>query len=351
MLSVIAMAVAMPALSSAPSTSPLVIAHRGASGYRPEHTLAAYDLAIDQGADFIEPDLVKTKDGVLICRHDNELTDSTDVADRPEFASRKTSKVVDGERLEGWFTEDFTLSEIKSLRTRERLPKLRPDSAAYDGQFEIPTLQEVIELARKRSRSTGRTIGLYPETKHPSYFRSIGLPFEEGLARKLHAFGWVDARAPVFIQSFEVDNLRLLKRLTGVRLIQLVMGSSGPFDKRGQTTYAEMLTDRGLKDIASYAWGIGAEKTLVVPRNADGTRAEPSDLVARSGRAGLAVHVWTHRKEPNFLPKDLGNDPIGEAQQFYELGVQGIFSDHPDLAFEARKRAKLPSAINRRAGL
>jgi glycerophosphoryl diester phosphodiesterase len=197
-----------------PPHPPIIIAHRGASAERPEHTLAAYARAIEQGADFIEPDLVPTKDHQLVARHENEISGTTDVASRPEFAARKTTKTIDGETITGWFTEDFTLAELKTLRARERLPELRPGNTAFDGQQEIPTLAEIIALAKAESARTGRTIGIYPETKHPSYFRSLGLALEPVLLAELTRAGWTTREAPVFIQSFEVDNLKALKALT-----------------------------------------------------------------------------------------------------------------------------------------
>ncbi|WP_294309783.1 glycerophosphodiester phosphodiesterase family protein, partial [uncultured Sphingomonas sp.] len=209
----------MSADAPKPLSSPIVIAHRGASGERPEHTLAAYDLAIREGADVIEPDLVPTKDGHLVARHENEISGTTDVASHSEFADRKTTKTIDGQTETGWFTEDFTLAELKTLRARERLSQLR--STAYDGQFSIPTLEEIIALAKARSKETGRTISIYPETKHPTYFAGIGKGTDAPLIAALDKAGWKTADAPVFIQSFEVNNLKHLKTMTGIRLIQL----------------------------------------------------------------------------------------------------------------------------------
>ncbi|WP_353217177.1 glycerophosphodiester phosphodiesterase family protein, partial [Sandarakinorhabdus sp.] len=250
-----------------PPQPPIIIAHRGASAERPEHTLAAYERAIDQGADFIEPDLVPTKDNQLVARHENEISGTTDVASKPEFAARKATKTIDGETITGWFTEDFTLAELKTLRARERLPQLRPANAAYDGQFEIPTLAEIIALAKAGSARTGRTIGIYPETKHPSYFRGLGLAIEPVLLAQLQAAGWNTAAAPVFIQSFEIDNLKALKAQTNVRLIQLLAPAGKSADGHD---YAALAAPAGLKAIAAYAFGIGPEKTMIIPRDSAG---------------------------------------------------------------------------------
>ncbi len=322
------------------STRPIVIAHRGASGERPEHTLAAYQLAIEQGADFIEPDLVMTKDGQLVARHENDITDTTDVSSRPEFKDRKTSKVIDGTKHSGWFTEDFTLAELKTLRAKERLPLLRRGNTRYDGQFEVPTLREVIALAKSASARTGRTIGIYPETKHPSYFAASGLPMEALLVAELKAAGWDRADAPVFIQSFEVDNLKALRQLTKVKLIQLLDADGGPADK-AQPSYAAMTTPAGLEAIAAYAAGIGPAKAMVVKN--DGT---VTPLVADAHAAGLKVHPWTFRAENYFLPSGLraGINPAGHGRLGEEIsrhlaaGVDGFFTDFPYQGVEARDR-------------
>jgi glycerophosphoryl diester phosphodiesterase len=297
---------------AAPS-GPLVIAHRGASGYRPEHTLEGYRLAVEMGADFIEPDLVATKDGVLIARHENEIGSTTDVADR--FPDRKRTKTIDGQSLTGWFTEDFTLAEIKTLRARERLAFR---SHAYDGQFAIPTFDEVVDLAQRLAETRHRPVGVYPETKHPTYFRGISLPIEEKLLASLQRHGWNDRAAPVFIQSFEQDNLRELRKKTTVRLIQLVSS-------------ATMIEGDGLKSIAAYADGIGPEKRLLIPVNADGSLAPPTDLVARAHALKLLVHVWTVRIEKDFLPAGYHGDVAAEFEALRRLGVDGVFTDFPDL--------------------
>ncbi len=323
-----------------PPAPPIIIAHRGASAERPEHTLAAYEHAIEQGADFIEPDLVPTKDHQLVARHENEISGTTDVANHPEFVSRKTTKTIDGEAMTGWFTEDFTLAELKTLRAKERLPQLRPANTAFDGQFEIPTLAEIIELAKSASARTGRTIGIYPETKHPSYFRSLGLPLEPGLLRELAAAGWTTRDAPVFIQSFEVDNLKALKGQTSVRLIQL-MGSTGK--SADGYDYATLASAEGLKTVATYAAGIGPERLMIIPRGPDGRLAQPTSLVRDAHAVGLEVHPWTFRPENYFLPEGLksGSDPRApgdvdsEIRAYLATGIDGLFSDSTAAAVRA----------------
>jgi glycerophosphoryl diester phosphodiesterase len=311
------MLLALVAPAASPPDSPLIIGHRGASGHRPEHTLEAYRLAVEMGADFIEPDLVSTRDGVLIARHENEIGATTDVAAR--FPDRKRTRTIDGQSITGWFTEDFTLAEIKTLRARERLPFR---SHQYDGRFAIATLDEVIELAQKLRTASGAAVGIYPETKHPSHFRSIGLPLEEKLLASLGKYGWNDRAAPVFIQSFETGNLRELRKRTTVRLIQL-LSPAVAFD------------EQGLKAIASYADGIGPEKKMLVPVAADGSLKPPTDLVDRAHRAGLLVHVWTVRPEPQFLPAGYKGEVRAEFLQLRDLGVDGVFTDVPDAAAAA----------------
>jgi glycerophosphoryl diester phosphodiesterase len=327
---------------------PLVIAHRGASGYRPEHTLAAYELGARMGADYVEPDLVATKDGVLIARHENEISGTTDVASHPEFADRRTTKVIDGATITGWFTEDFTLAELKTLRAKERIPQLRQRNTIYDGLYEVPTLQEVIDLVRRLSRELDRPIGIYPETKHPSYFRSIGLPLEPRLERVLERNHLDDRRDPVFVQSFEVANLKALDRELDVQLVQL-FGARGarPFDftvSGDPRTYGDLATPAGLRQIARYADGVGPSKDYIVPRDATGTSLAPTTFVEDAHAAGLVVHPYTFRNENEFLPLELRSsadpaaygDALAEYEQFFELGVDGLFSDNPDTAIEAR---------------
>jgi glycerophosphoryl diester phosphodiesterase len=325
---------------------PIVIGHRGASGYRPEHTLASYELAIEMGADYIEPDLVSTKDHVLVARHENDITATTNVADHAEFADRRTTKVIDGVTITGWFTEDFTLAELKTLRAKERLPDVRPANTAFDGLYQIPTFQEVIDLA-KRSQ-----VGIYPETKHPTYFRTIGLPLEEPLVQTLGANGYRGRNAPVFIQSFEVGNLQQLNRMTNVPLVQLIDATGKPYDfvvAGDPRTYADLVTPAGLAEIATYADGIGPNKNLIVPRDAQNRLLAPTTLVRDAHRAGLVVHPWTFRRENTFLPEDFrqGNpaspfylqatgDFPAELRLFYKLGVDGLFSDNPDVAVAVR---------------
>jgi len=307
--------------------SPIIIAHRGASGYRPEHTLASYELAIGMGADFIEPDLVATKDHVLIARHENEISETTDVAGHPEFADRKTTKRIDGRQVTGWFSEDFTLAEIKTLRAKERLP-FRNQS--FNGRFEVPTFSEVLELARRHG------VGVYPETKHPTYFRELGLPLEDPLLAALEEAGYRGRDAPVFIQSFEVGNLQKLRKRTGLPLIQLLEAQGRPWDD--PRAYADLATPAGLAEIAAYADGIGPDKRMIVPAGPDGHLLAPTSLVADAHRAGLLVHPWTFRSDGPFLAPEYEGDPEREYAQFFSLGVDGLFSDFADHAAGARER-------------
>ena len=337
--SLVGPATAVPATaptSAEPSlVEPVVIGHRGASGYRPEHTLAAYRLAIAQGADYIEPDLVSTKDGVLVARHENEIGGTTDVADHPEFADRRTTKVIDGRSVTGWFTEDFTWEELRTLRAEERLPQVRPDNTAYDGQERIPSFDQVLKLARRAG------VGVYPETKHPTYFDSIGLSLEEPLVAALRKRHWDDADDPVIVQSFETANLRELDTMVDVPLAQLVDGSGRPYDftvAGDPRTYTDLLTPEGLAGIASYADGLGVHKDRVLPRT-DGATTVPSAVVGDAPDAGLLVHVWTLRLENQFMATNfrVGIDPNApgdlekEARAFLDAGVDGIFSDNPDV--------------------
>ena len=327
--------------------APLVIAHRGASGYRPEHTLEAYQLAIEMGADYIEPDLVATRDGHLVARHESDISQTTDVASRTEFADRKRTVWIDGVETIGWFTVDFTLAELRSLRAVQP----RPDrSKEFDGQFLVPTLAEIIALAQRESKARGRTIGIYPETKHPSWHCALGLSLEEPLLSALESAGWNHRDAPVFIQSFEAGNLQWLRSRTQVKLIQLVggVGSNAdgsvilptPFAQPECTTYpvGELPTNfasaAAFEAIATYADGIGPWKRFLIGE-VDGHATRPTNFVELAHAAGLQVHPWTFRNEQIHLLKDYAGDPAVEYRAFIELGVDGVFSDFPDTARQA----------------
>jgi glycerophosphoryl diester phosphodiesterase len=345
-----------PAAPSSKDSRPFVIAHRGASGYVPEHTLPGYFIAIQQGADYVEPDLVITKDGALVARHENEIGGTTDVASRPEFASRKTTKNIDGQDVTGWFTEDFTLAELKTLRARERLPLLRKGNTRYDGAFEIPTFEEVLELVaaadRQRAeaaRAAGKPlpprIGIYPETKHPSYFAKLGLHFDERMLDALARHGYSKRSDPICLQSFEVGNLKALRTKTDLPLVQLIEASGQPYDFASagdRRSYRDLLGDEGLKQIATYADAIGPHKWMVVTF-AEGRRTD-TGLARRARAAGLGVHVWTLRAENEFLPAVLRTagdaatvgDLAAEIRALLDAGITGFFSDHPDLAVRAR---------------
>ncbi|MBV2149685.1 glycerophosphodiester phosphodiesterase [Sphingobium sp. AS12] len=319
---------------------PLLIAHRGASGERPEHTLASYERAIDEGADFIEPDLVLTKDGVLVARHENEINGTTDVADHPEFADRKTTKTIDGAAVTGWFTEDFTLAELRTLRARERLPLLRPANTRFNDLYLIPTFEEILKLVRAKEAEAGRRIGLYPETKHPSYFAGIGLPHQAPMLALLEQYGYLTEADPVFIQSFEVGNLQALRAATRLRLIQLIDSSGGPAD-RPDLTYDAMMSVEGLRAIADYADGIGPSTSRVLAD--DGATA----LVGQAHDAGLQVHIWTLRMENFFLPAQYRRpndaqgrgDFAGYVRAVAATGVDAVFTDFPAQARTALEKA------------
>jgi glycerophosphoryl diester phosphodiesterase len=338
--------------------APLVIGHRGASGYVPEHTLTSYFIAIQQGADYAEPDLVMTKDGVLVARHENEIGGTTDVARHPKFARRRTAKRIDGVELEGWFTEDFTLAELKSLRARERIPEIRPGNTRFDGQFEIPTFDEILRLirsldaqraaaARRLGVSRPRPIGVYPETKHPTYFDRLKLSMDRPLLQALSRQGYEGAKAPVFIQSFEVGNLRRLRKKTRLPMVQLIEAAGAPFDfvaGRDLRTYADLIKPAGLRSIAEYADAIGPAKTLIIPRTPEGTLGSPTSLVTDAHAAGLGVHPWTFRAENHFLPADQraagDSTTLGELgaelSAYLATGIDGFFTDHPDLGVRIR---------------
>jgi glycerophosphoryl diester phosphodiesterase len=332
-------------------SEPLIFGHRGASGYRPEHTLASYELAIRMGADVIEPDVVSTKDRVLVVRHENEISGTTDVARRPEFADRRTTKTIDGVAFTGWFTEDFTLTELRTLRAVERLPALRQESTLFDGRYLVPTLKEVLDLAAAQSRLTRRRIGVAPETKHPTYHDSIGLSLEEPLLALLQRAGLNRARADVYVQSFEEANLRDLRRL-GLRTQVVQLTSAGPTARpydhvvnQDPETYAAMTTPAGLRDVATYATWLGPDVRQVLPLDATGTQVGTTSLVRDAHAAGLRVVPYTFRAENSFLPLQYrrGTDPaafgdlIGYLQTAYAAGVDGVFVDQPDIAYDVRR--------------
>lgn len=317
----------------------LVIAHRGASSDLPEHTIEAYSRAIEDGADYIEPDLVMTRDGVFVVRHENEISSTTDVADHPEFADRRTTKTIDGVEVTGWFTEDFTLAELRTLRARERLPQLRPGSAEHDGRYGIPTLADVIALVAEQNRP----VGIIPEIKHPGYFESIGLPMEEALAEQLAAAGYDDENDLAMIQSFEIGPLAELDILTDVRLVQLIRGSGSPADAP-ETSYAHMTTPEGLRAIATYADAIGPDKNWLIPLEEGGSLGEPSTITADAQALGLLVIPYTFRPENYFLPPNMavGTDPRAnglleqEIAEFLRLGIDGFFTDDTEEGVYAR---------------
>ncbi|MGW4643287.1 glycerophosphodiester phosphodiesterase [Sphaerisporangium sp. NPDC004334] len=325
---------------------PVVVAHRGACAYRPEHTLPSYRMAIAMGADFLETDLVSTKDHVLVARHENEISQTTDVARHLEFAARRTTKVIDGRTLTGWFTEDFTLAELRTLRAVERLPALRPGSAAFDGLAPVATFEEIVALARRSG------VGVYAETKHPGYFASIGLPLEGPLLATLGRYGWRERADPVWIESFETANLRALRHRTRLRLVQLLEASGAPRDlvtKGDRRTYRDLATPAGLAEIATYADAVGVSTDLVRPVDRYGRLGAPTPLVADAHRQNLDIHVWTVRPENAYLPAPfrLGDpaapgyasahgDVAGWLRTLYGLGVDGVFSDDPGVARQVR---------------
>ncbi|WP_158884261.1 glycerophosphodiester phosphodiesterase [Amycolatopsis anabasis] len=325
---------------------PVIVGHRGAPGYRPEHTLASYELAYRQGVDWVDVDLVPTKDGQLVARHENEIGGTTDVARHPEFANRKTTKVIDGTALTGWFTEDFTLAELKTLRAVERIPDLRTNNTLYNGRWQIATYQEVLDLTRRLGRELHRTLGTYPEIKHSTYFQSIHNPTEPKLVEILNRNGLNRRNAPVIIQSFEVSNLKELHRQVRVPLVQLTSAEGAPADfvaKGDPRTYADLVTPQGLREVATYARYLGPEKNQVIPRDAAGNLTTPSALVRDSHAAGLRVVPYTFRNENNFLPTNLRSaggpaawgDVFAEEEAFLEAGLDGFFADQPDTALEA----------------
>jgi glycerophosphoryl diester phosphodiesterase len=322
------------------ATAPLIIAHRGASGYRPEHTVAAYELAAHLGADFLEPDLVSTRDGVLVARHEPEIGATTDVAAHPEFADRRTTSVIDGVARTGWFAHDFTLAELRTLRAVERIPEVRPANTRFDGRYPIPTFDEILALASRLTTELGRPIGVYPETKHPTYHAKLGLPLESALVDALRGAGLDDPDAPVFVQSFEVHNLRALRAEHGLRarLVQLVDAEGGPADA-AVADYRELLSPAGLAEVARYAAAIGPAKALVRAGGLVGA----GGLVADAHAAGLAVHPWTFRAEPAFRPADEPS-AVSELAHYLCIGVDAVFTDNPDLAVFARAELRTDQA-------
>lgn len=323
----------------------LVIGHRGAPAWRPEHTLASYARAIADGADFIEPDLVMTKDGALVARHENEIDGTTDVASHSRFAGRKTTKTIDGQAVTGWFTEDFSLAELKTLRARERLPQLR--GTRYDGEFQIVTLEEIIEFAAAESALAGRPVGIIPEIKHGSYFRGIGLPMEDRVLATLAAYAYTRT-APVEIQSFETANLKYLHDRRGshhpnVRLLQLLDAPQArPYDvvaAGGDLDYAQMMTPDGLREVARYADAVGPDLRAIIPWSVDGSLGRPTRLVHHAHAAGLEVHPYTFRPENRFLARDFwqGDDPctfnqaglIAQLEVYLDAGIDAFFTDDP----------------------
>ena len=350
---------------------PLVIGHRGSAGYLPDHTLEGYKLAIQNGADFVEPDLVATKDGELVARHEPNITATTDVASHSEFASRKTTRLVDGASETGWFTTDFTLAELKTLRA---VQPFADRDQSHNGKYQIPTLREVLDLAKTEGTKVGRTIGVYPETKHPTYHVDANLKLEDRLLAILNEYGYTKKDSPVILQSFEVSNLQYLRGKTQLRIVQLVDGDDYDF-KTGKVTFAApfdrpydwtragkkemfdtMLTPAGLAEIKKYADGVGPWKPYIVPvkgtfdaagkmvdvngdgavNYADGTSQPATTLIADAHKAGLMIHTWTFRNESKRLTADYKGDPKNEYLQFYRLGIDGLFSDFTDTAVAAR---------------
>ncbi|MEU2127632.1 glycerophosphodiester phosphodiesterase [Streptomyces sp. NPDC018352] len=326
---------------------PTVIGHRGTSGYRPEHTLGSYQLALDMGAHIVEQDLVPTRDGHLVCRHENDITATTDVADHPEFASRKATKKVDGVSLTGWFTEDFTLAELKTLRAKERIPGTRQKNTLYDGRWEIPTFEEVLRWADREGRRRGKPVWLYVETKHPTYFRGLGLGLEEPLAKLLRRYGRHRQQSPLILQSFEPSSIQRLARLVATPRVVLLSGAGErPWDfvtSGDPRTVADLVKPEGLKWMASFAQGIGPTLDLVIPKDASGRLTAPTTLVKDAHAQGLVLHPYTMRNENSFLPADFrrGTDPtaygdaFGAFRTYFATGIDGIFSDNPDTALLA----------------
>ncbi|SNX57119.1 glycerophosphoryl diester phosphodiesterase [Streptomyces sp. TLI_55] len=329
---------------------PTIIGHRGASGYRPEHTFGSYQLALDLGAHVVEAgDLVPTKDGHLVCRHEPEIGGTTDVADHKEFADRKTTKVLDGVSVTGWFTEDFTLAELKTLRAVERIPANRPHNTLYNGRWEIPTFEEVLKWQDEQTRKRGKQVWIYPETKHPTYFRKLGLGLEERVAKLLRKYGKDGRNSPVILQSFEPSSIQRLNRLVDNPLVVLLSSAtSRPWDfvEAGDPrTVADLITPAGLREIAGYAQGIGPTLDLVIPKDANGDLTTPTTLVADAHKVGLILHPYTMRNENPFLPTSFrkGTDPdaygdvFGAWKTYFATGIDGVFTDNADTGLLARE--------------
>ncbi|MFD8328293.1 glycerophosphodiester phosphodiesterase [Streptomyces lydicus] len=333
---------------------PLIVGHRGASGYRPEHTFGSYQLALDMGADVIEQDLVPTKDGHLVCRHENDITATTDVSAHPEFAARKTTKTVDGVQLTGWFTEDFTLAELKTLRAKERIPGTRQHNTLYDGRWQVPTFEEVLQWAEREGRKRGRRVWLHIETKHPTYFRKLGLGLEERVAAALRAHGRHRRNSPNFLQSFEPSSIQRLGKLVDCpKVVLLGTLKDRPWDfvaSGDPRTVADLVKPEGLRWIAGFAEGIGPDLTVIIPRDKDNKLGTPTSVVKDAHAAGLVLHPYTVRNENTFLPADFrkGTDPnaygdsLGVFKAYLATGIDGLFSDNCDTALlaaaEFRKR-------------
>lgn len=328
----------------------MVIGHRGASGYVPEHTVGGYLLAIAMGADYIEPDVVMTRDKQLVSLHDNELSSTTDIEQHEEFASRYKTQFLDGAPMSGWFTEDFTLEELKTLRTTERIPSIRPGNARMNKTFTIPTLQEIINLVKSMESYERRVIGICPEIKHSTHFKRLGLPIEQQLVETLHRNGYVGRDAPVLIQSIEVNNLKQLKRMTKIRLLQLYDSKElRPYDQvvmGSNLTYGDMATPKGLKKVAKYAYAVGPDKSYVIPRDESGRLGSATSFVSDAHEAGLFVAPYTFRAENEFLPLEFrSSDPAmsargnfaGELLAFFDAGIDGLFADQPDVPAWLRK--------------
>ncbi len=323
----------VPTLNGKP---PIIIAHRGASGYKPEHTIASYELAIQLGADFIEPDLVSTKDGILIARHENEISGTTDVAER--FPKLKKTKKIDGEEVTGWFTEDLTYKEIQTLKVKERLPFR---SQVDNGKFSVPTFLEILAFVRVQEKALGKKIGVYPELKHPTYFKSLGMSPEKKILSDLKKAGFTSQNDSVFIQSFESAVLKWLAKNSSWPLVQLLEKTQLPYDlivAKDARTVAEYISDEGLQEIRTYAIGIGPDKRMIIDMDQQTKLMPPSNLVKRAHHIGLMVHPYTFRAEQNFLAKEYSENPDEEYQQFFRLGVDGVFTDFTDQAVKAREK-------------